>query len=91
MANNAILKTIDLTGTYAALSATPLVGNFTIMQFTTSGIEAAGTKFTLKCGSQTVDWPSGIDVSLFGVDLSTLQAKSDTASTELAIIGNTRR
>ena len=90
MANNPVLKTIDLTSSWVALADEPLVANVTIMQMSTSGFVTAETFFTIRCGAESSRWPMGKDVSLSGVDLSTLEVSTTYTSTQLVVIGNTR-
>ena len=90
MANNVVLRTIDLTSTFVALNDEPLVASVTIMQFQPAGFESAGTFFTIRNGTDTAKWPIGIDVSLFGVDLNTIEVNSTYADTQLVMVGNTR-
>ncbi len=90
MANNAVLRIIDLTTTWVPLADEPLVANVTIMQFQPAGFEVAGTHFNIRHGAETSRWPIGKDVRLSGVDLNTIEVNSTFANTQLLVIGNTR-
>ena len=90
MANNVVFRIIDLTTTWVPLADEPLVANVTIMQSSASGFVTAETDFMIRHGAETSRWPLGIDVSLSGVDLNTIEVSSTYGNTRLAVIGNTR-
>lgn len=90
MANNAVLRTIDLTSTWVPLADEPLVANVTLMMVATGGFAASDADFMIRQGTATSRWPLGKEVSLSGVDLNTVEVRSTFSSMRLCIIGNTR-
>lgn len=90
MANNAVLRTIDLTSTWVPLADEPLVANVTLILTSTGGFAMSGADFMIRQGTATSRWPIGDPVQLFGLDLSTIEVRTTYSDMRLALIGNTR-
>ncbi len=90
MANNPVLRTIDLTSTWVPLADEPLVANVSLLLVSTGGFAASDADFMIRQGTATSRWPLGKEVRLSGVDLNTLEVRSTFSYMRLCIIGNTR-
>ncbi len=90
MANNAVLRSIDLTSTWVPLADEPLVANVTLILTSTGGFAASDADFMIRQGAATSRWPMGDSVRVSGVDLSTVEVRSTYSNMRLSLIGNTR-
>ncbi len=90
MANNAVLRAIDLTSTWVPLADAPLVANVTLIMGSTGGFADSGSTFMIRQGAAESRWPLGNSVQLSGVDLSTIEVRSTYSNMRLMLIGNTR-
>lgn len=90
MANNVVLKAINLTIEWVALWDEPLIVDVTLMLRSTTALAVTSANMMLRSGSDTVHWLREIPVQLKGVDLSKLEVSSAYQDMQLLIIGITR-
>jgi len=90
VANNAVLRAIDLTSAWVPLADEPLVANVTLIMGSTGGLADSSSTFLIRQGMAESRWPLGDPVQLLGVDLSTIEVRSTYSNMRLMLIGNTR-
>jgi hypothetical protein len=90
VANNAVLRTIDLTSAWVPLADEPLVANVNLLMISTGGFADMASTFLIRQGTAESCWPINDPVQLSGVDLSTIEVCSTYSNVRLLLIGNTR-
>jgi hypothetical protein len=90
VANNPVLRTIDLTSTWVPLADEPLVANVSLLLVSTGGFAASDADFMIRQGTASSRWPIGQPVQLAGLDLNMIEVRSTHSDMQLYIIGNTR-
>jgi len=90
MANNVVLKSIDLTEEWEVLSDVPLIADVTLLVSPTTSPVVLGAHMLIRCGSDTAHLARDHAVRWAGIDLSKIEVSSTYPSMRLLVIGNTR-
>jgi hypothetical protein len=75
VANNPVLRTIDLTSTWVPLADEPLVANVSLLLVSTGGFAASDADFMIRQGT-AIALAYGQRGELSGVDLNMLEVRS---------------